>query len=94
MRLLMLPFRFAAAVIAWAIGAALVIVIMAGLTRGHSPAALVIGSPLLALGLGAVVGTVVWRMSRSHPAQAASVLAVLVVAFVVAAVLGGAAARG
>jgi len=94
MRLLMLPFRFAAAVIAWAIGAALVIVIEAGLTRGHAYAALVIGAPLLALGLGAVVGTVVWRMSRLHPVQAASLLAVLVVAFVVAAVLGGAAVRG
>ena len=94
MRLLMLPFRFAAAVIAWAIGSALVIVIMAGLSRGHAAAALVIGAPLLAIGLGAVIGTVVWRMSRSHPVQAAGVLAVLVVVFVVAAVLGGAAVRG
>ena len=94
MRLLMLPFRFAAAVIAWAIGSAFVIVIEAGLTRGHTAAALAIGAPLLAVGLGAVVGTVVWRMSRSHPVQAAGVLAVLVVAFVVAAVLGGAAIRG
>jgi hypothetical protein len=94
MRLLMLPFRFAAAVIAWAIGSAFVIVIEAGLTRGHAAAALAIGAPLLAVGLGAVVGTVVWRMSRSHPVQAAGVLAALVVAFVVAAVLGGAAIRG
>jgi hypothetical protein len=94
MRLLMLPFRFAAAVIAWAIGSALVIVIEAGLTRGHAPVALVIAAPLLALGLGAIVGTVVWRMSRSHPFQAAGVLAVLVAAFAIAAVLGGAAVRG
>ena len=94
MRLLTLPFRFAAAVIAWAIGSALVIVIEAGLTRGHAPVAVVIGAPLLALGLGAIVGTVVWRMSRSHPFRVASVLAVLVAAFAVAAVLGGAAVRG
>ena len=94
MRLLMLPFRFAAAVIAWAVGAALVIVIEAGLTRGHAYAALVIGAPLFALGIGAVVGTVVWRMSRSRPVQAAVVLAVLLAAFGVAAVLGGAAVRG
>jgi hypothetical protein len=94
MRLLVLPLRFAAAVIAWAIGSALVIVIEVGLTRGHAAAALVIGAPLLALGLGAVIGTFVWRMSRSHPVQAAGALAVLVVAFVVAAVLGGAAIRG
>ncbi len=92
--MLMLPFRFAPAVIAWAIGSALVMVIVAGFTRGHAAAALVIGAPLFALGIGALVGTVVWRMSRSHPAQAASVLTVLVVAFVVAAVLGGAAVRG
>jgi hypothetical protein len=94
MRLLTLPFRFAAAVIAWAIGSALVIVIEAGLTRGHAPVAVVIGAPLLALGLGAIVGTVVWRMSRSHPFRVAGVLAVLVAAFAVAAVLGGAAVRG
>ena len=94
MRLLTLPFRFAAAVIAWAIGSALVIVIEAGVTRGHAPAALVIGAPLLALGLGAIVGTIVWRMSRSHPVQAAGVLAVLVAVFAMAAVLGGAAVRG
>jgi hypothetical protein len=94
MRLLMLPFRFAAAVIAWATGSALVIVIVVGLIRGHAAAAVVIGAPLLALGLGAVVGTVVWRMSRSHPVQAAGVLVVLVAAFVMAAVLGGAAVRG
>jgi len=94
MRLLILPFRFAAAVIAWAIGAALVIVVEAGLTRGHAAAPMVIGAPLLAIGLGAVVGTVVWRMSRSHPVQAAGVLAVLVVVFVVAADLSGIAVRG
>jgi hypothetical protein len=94
MRLLTLPFRFAAAVIAWAIGSALVIVIEAGLTRGHAPVAVVIGAPLLALGLGAITGTVVWRMSRSHPFQAAGVLTVLVAAFVMAAVLGGAAVMG
>jgi hypothetical protein len=94
MRLLMLPFRFAAAVIAWAIGSALVIVIEAGLTRGHAPEALVIGAPLLALGLGAIVATFVWRMSRSHPFQTAGVLAVLVAVFAMAAVLGGAAVKG
>ena len=94
MKLLMLPFRFAAAVIAWAIGSALVIVIVAGFTRGHAAATLVIGAPLFALGIGAVVGTVVWRMSRSRPVQAAVVLAVLLAAFGVAAVLGGAAVRG
>ena len=94
MRLLMLPIRIAAAVIAWAIGSALAIVIVAGLTGGHTAAALVVGAPLLALGLGAVVGTVVWRMSRLHPVQAASLLAVLVVVFVVAAVLSGASVRG
>jgi len=94
MRLLTLPFRFAAAVIAWAMGSALVIVIEAGLTRGHAPVAVVIGAPLLALGLGAIVGTIVWRMSRSHPFRVAVVLAVLVAAFAVAAVLGGAAVRG
>ena len=94
MRLLMLPFRFAAAITAWAIGSAVVIVTEAGVTRGHAPTALVFGASLLALGLGAVVGTIVWRMSRSHPVQAAGVLAVLMVAFVVAAVLSGAAVRG
>jgi hypothetical protein len=94
MRLLTLPFRFAAAVIAWAIGSALVIVIEAGLTGGHAPVELVIGAPLLAVGLGAIVGTVVWRMSRSHPVQAAGVLVVLVAAFALAAVLGGVAVRG
>jgi hypothetical protein len=94
MRLLTLPFRFAAAVIAWAIGSALVIVIEAGLTRGHAPVALVIGAPLVALGLGAIVGTVVWRMSRSHPFQVVGVLAVLVATFALAAVLGGVAVRG
>ena len=94
MRLLMLPFRLAAAVIAWAIGSALLIVIEIGVTRGHAVTALAIGGPLLALSLGAVVGTVVWRLSRSHPAQAAGVLAVLSVAFIVAAVLGGAVVRG
>jgi hypothetical protein len=75
-------------------GSALVIVIEAGLTRGHAPVAVVIGAPLLALGLGAIVGTIVWRMSRSHPFRVAVVLAVLVAAFAVAAVLGGAAVRG
>jgi hypothetical protein len=94
MRLLMLPLRFAASFVAWAIGSALVIVIEAGLTRGHAPAALVIGAPLLALALGAIVGTVVWRMSRSHPFQTAGVLAILVAAFAMAAVLGGTAVRG
>ena len=94
MRLVTLPLRFAAAVTAWAIGSALVIVIGAGLSRGHAPAAVVIGAPLLALGLGAVVGTVVWRLSRSHPFQVAGVLAVLAAAFVLAAVLGGVAVRG
>lgn len=94
MRLLTLPFRFAAAVIAWAIGSALVIVIEAGLTRGHAPVAVAIGAPLLAIGFGAIAGTVVWRMSRSHPFQAGGILAVLVAAFVTAAVLGGAAVRG
>ena len=94
MRLLVLPFRLAAAAITWAIAVALVIVIEAGLTRGHAAPALVIGAPLLALGLGTVVGTVVWRMSRSHPVRAVGVLAVLFAAFGVAAVVGGAAVRG
>ena len=94
MKMLAFPFRFVAAVIAWAIGSALVIVVEAGLTRGHAAGALVIGAPLLALGLGVVVGTVVWRISRLHPFQAAGVLAVLVAAFVMAAVLSGAAVRG
>jgi hypothetical protein len=94
MRLLMLPFRFAAAITAWAIGSAVVVVTEVGVTRGHAPTALVFGASLLALGLGAVVGTTVWRMSRSHPVQAGGVLAVLIVAFVVAAVLSGAAVRG
>ncbi len=94
MRLLMFPFRFVAAVVAWAMGSAIVIVIEAGLTRGHAPVAVVIGAPLLALSLGAIVGTVVWRMSRSHPVLAAGVLAVLVAMFAMAAVLGGAAVRG
>ena len=94
MRLLTLPFRFAAAVLAWAIGSALVIVIEAGLTRGHAPVTLVIAAPLVALGLGAIVGTVVWRMSRSHPFQVVGVLAVLVATFALAAVLGGVAVRG
>jgi len=94
MRLLMFPFRFVAAVVAWAIGCAIVIVIEAGLTRGHAPVAVVIGAPLLALSLGAIAGTVVWRMSRSHPVQATGVLAVLVAVFAIAAVLGGAAVRG
>jgi hypothetical protein len=94
MRLLILPFRFVVTVISWAIGSALVIVIEAGLTRGHGPEAFVISAPLLALGVGAIVGTVVWRMSRSHPVKAAGVLAVLVAAFALAAVLGGAAVRG
>jgi hypothetical protein len=94
MRLLMFPFRFVAAVVAWAIGSAIVIVIEAGLTRGHAPVAVAIGAPLLALSLGAIAGTVVWRMSRSHPVQAAGVLAVLVAVFAMAAVLGGAAVRG
>ena len=94
MTLLTLPFRIVAAFIAWAIGSALVVVIEAGLTRGHAPVAVVFGAPLMALGLGAIVGTVVWRMSRSHPFQVAGALAVLVAAFAVAAVLGGAAVRG
>ena len=94
MRLLMLPFRFAAAITAWAIGSAVVIVTETGVTRGHAPTALVFGASLLALGLGAVVSTIVWRMSRSHPVHAGGVLAVLMVAFVVAAVLSGAAVRG
>jgi hypothetical protein len=71
-----------------------VIVIEAGLTRGHAPLELAIGAPFVALGLGAIVGTVVWRMSRSHPVQAGGILAILVAAFVMAAVLGGAAVRG
>jgi hypothetical protein len=90
----MFPFRIASAVLAWAVGSALVIVVAAGLTRGHAAAALVIGAPLLALGVGAIAGTVVWRMSRPHPLQAAAVLTVLAVAFVLAAVLGGTAIRG
>jgi len=94
MRLLMFPFRFVAAVVAWAIVSAIVIVIEAGLTRGHAPVAVVIGAPLLALSLGAIAGTVVWRMSRSRPVLAAGVLAVLVALFAMAAVLGGAAVRG
>jgi len=94
MRLLMFPFRFVAAVVAWAMGSAIVIVIEAGLTRGHAPVAVVIGAPLLALSLGAIAGTVVWRMSRSRPVLAAGVLAVLVALFAMAAVLGGAAVRG
>ena len=94
MRLLTLPFRFASAAIAWAIGSALVIVIEAGVTRGHAPVAVVIGAPLLALGLGAIVGTVVWQMSRSHPFRVAGIIAVLAAAFAVVAVLSGAAVRG
>ena len=94
MRLLMFPFRFVAAVVAWAMGSAIVIVIEAGLTRGHAPVAVVIGAPLLALSLGAIAGTVVWRMSRSHPIQAAGVLAVLMAVFAMTAVIGGAAVRG
>jgi len=94
MRLLMFPFRFVAAVVAWAMGSAIVIVIEAGLTRGHAPVAVVIGAPLLALSLGAIAGTLVWRMSRSHPIQAAGVLAVLMAVFAMTAVIGGAAVRG
>ena len=94
MRLLMLPFRVAAAITAWAIGSAVVIVTEAGVTRGHAPTALMLGASLLAVGLGAVVGAIVWRMSKSRPVQATGVLAVLIVAFVVAAVLSGAAVRG
>ena len=45
MSLLMFPFRIAAAVVAWAVGSALVIVVATGLTRGHAAAALVIGAP-------------------------------------------------
>ncbi len=94
MRVLMFPFRFVAAVVAWAMGSAIVIVIEAGLTRGHAPVAVVIGAPLLALSLGAIAGTLVWRMSRSHPIQAAGVLAVLMAVFAMTAVIGGAAVRG
>jgi hypothetical protein len=94
MSLLVVPFRLAGAGIAWAMSSALVIVIEASVTRGHAPAALVIGVSFLALGLGAIAGTIVWRTSRSHPVHAVGVLAVLVVAFVTAAVVGGASLRG
>ena len=94
MRLLMFPLRLTAAFIAWATGSALVIVIDAGVTRGHSPAALVIGGPLLALCVGAITGTIAWRTSRSHPAQTAAFIALLLAAFAMASVVGGAAAKG
>ena len=94
MRLLMLPLRFAAAFLGWATGSALVIVVEAGVTRGHSPAASVIGGPLLALCIGAIAGTIAWRTSRSHPVQAAGFIALLLAAFAMAAVVGGAAVKG
>ena len=94
MSLLMLPFRLAGSLVAWAIGAATVIVVEAAVSGGRAPATLVVGTALVAVGLGAVAGTVVWRMSRLHPLHAVGVLAALVVAFVLAAVLGGGAARG
>ena len=90
----MFPLRLVGALVAWAMGSALVIVIEAAVTHGHAPAALVFGTAILALCVGAVAGTVVWQASRLHPFQAVVVLAALVVAFGLAAVLGGAAARG
>ncbi len=90
----MLPVRVAGAVVAWALGVALVIVFEATLTRGHAQASLVLVVACLALCLGAFTGTVVWRASRLHPFRALAVLLLLVVAFIVAAVIGGSGTRG
>jgi len=94
MRVLMLPLRFFAAFVGWATASALVIVLVAGVTRGHAPAALVIGGPLLALCVGAIAGTIAWRTSRTHSVQTAGFIALLLAAFAIAAVVGGAAVKG
>lgn len=92
MTVLLLPFRIAGALLAWAVATALVVVLDAVITHGHPPGSWLIGMPIAAVIAGVVAGVGFWRSSGKHMGRAAGLLAVLILAFAATAVAGGAAA--
>ena len=94
MRLLTAPVRVLGAFIAWALAVALVMGAEIIATGGHVSGTPAIAVPVLALFIGAAVGTVFWTLSRRRLVPAVLMLIALCLSFVALVVAGGAALKG
>jgi uncharacterized membrane protein len=80
--------------LAWVFAFAAVMAAEVALSRGHPPYAAIMVSPLLAIGVGTLIGAVFWATSRRAPLKAWLLPLGSMLAFVAIVLAGGTSIRG